>query len=166
MWPVRSRALITLCTAIALSDAIENETDVRTEIKWPNDLLVRGRKVAGILVEGSADAITVGCGVNLWWRSPMSLAAAVLDHRPDDGLIERLAVGWVDNLLGHIERGPDDWPRGTYLERSSTVGRTVRWDEGSGTALDIDATGGLVVETPTGITTITAGEVHTTRSEE
>ena len=166
VWPVVTRALITLCTAVALSDAIEGEADVRTEIKWPNDLLVRGKKVAGILVEGSGDEITIGCGVNLWWRSPMDFAAAVLDDRPDDGLIERLAIAWVDNLLGHLARGPENWPRQPYLDRSWTVGRTVRWDEGSGKALDIDAAGGLIVETPSGIITITAGEVHTTRSED
>ena len=106
----------------------------------------------------------MGCGVNLWWRSPPEFAAAVGDDPPDDDLAGRLAIAWVDGLLGYLANGPERWPRRTYLNRSWTVGRTVSWEHGTGIARDIDEAGGLVVETPAGLVTITSGDVHTAQT--
>ena len=158
---MRRRAVITLCTAVALAATIERLSGVRCDIKWPNDLLIDGKKVAGILVETEGDSITVGCGVNLWWPDAPDRAGAIFADEPPPGFPLDLAVGWVDALLEFLAVGPQSWPKDEYKERSWTLGRTVTWDGGSGRAVRIAPDGGLVVETRNGETTITAGEVHT-----
>ena len=160
-WPPGTRAVITLCTAVTLADSIERVSGRRCDIKWPNDLLLDAKKVAGILVETRSDAVTVGCGVNLWWPDAPEDVGAVFAHDPAPEIAMDMATGWVEGLLEILAADPQKWPRDAYLERSWTVGRRVTWDGGTGTAIDIDSNGGLVVETTHGSTTITAGEVHT-----
>jgi BirA family biotin operon repressor/biotin-[acetyl-CoA-carboxylase] ligase len=160
-WPVPALPVITLCTAVALMDAIEETSGVTADIKWPNDLLVDGHKVAGILVESSGDVVTVGCGANLWWSEPPPYARAILQEDPERGLARTLAQGWVDRLVAILGRGHRAWPKSRYLERSWTIGKDVTWDSGSGRALGLTSNGGLIVDTPSGEVVITAGEVHT-----
>jgi len=159
-WPSTVRPLITLCTAVALAESIDDVLGVPTDIKWPNDLLLDGNKVAGILVEASGDIVNVGCGANLWWPDAPRLTAALSSEPPRDDDAERLATGWVDRLIAYLEGDGSDWPRDRYLERSWTIGRSVRWDSGTGLARGLDDTGGLIVETESGTVTIHAGEVH------
>src|SRR5918997_446242 len=63
-WP-----LVTLAAALAVRDALAESCGVETDIKWPNDLLARGRKLCGILAEtietGAGRALVVGVGINL-----------------------------------------------------------------------------------------------------
>jgi BirA family biotin operon repressor/biotin-[acetyl-CoA-carboxylase] ligase len=160
-WPVVTRAVITLCTAVALADSIERVSGRRCDIKWPNDLLLDAEKVAGILVETRSDSVTVGCGVNLWWPEAPEAAGALFAHEPAPDIAMDIATGWVEGLLEILAAEPQEWPREAYVDRSWTVGRRVTWDGGTGRAIDIDPDGGLVVETAHGRTTITAGEVHT-----
>ena len=160
-WPPGSRAVITLCTAVALADSIERVSGRRCDIKWPNDLLLDAEKVAGILVETRSDSVTVGCGVNLWWPEGPKAAGALFTDDPAPGVAMDIAIGWVEGLLAILSADREEWPRDAYLDRSWTVGGRVTWDGGTGTAIDIDPDGGLVVETAHGRTTITAGEVHT-----
>jgi BirA family biotin operon repressor/biotin-[acetyl-CoA-carboxylase] ligase len=161
IWPVGKLAVITLCTAVALADSIERVSGRRCDIKWPNDLLLDAKKVAGILVETRSDSVTVGCGVNLWWPEAPGAAGALSAHEPAPGIAMDLATGWAEGLLEILAAEPQEWPRQAYMDRSWTVGRRVAWDGGTGRAIDIDPDGGLVVETAHGRTTITAGEVHT-----
>ncbi len=159
-WPPANQPLITLCTAVALAGTIEDLTGVATELKWPNDLLVGGHKVAGILVEAADSVVTVGCGVNLWWPTAPAFAGALLTEDPGPDLAAAMARGWVDALVEIVARGPEAWPRDRYTARSWTLGRRVSWAGGSGTAVDVDLAGGLVVDTGTGTEVVTAGEVH------
>ncbi len=162
-WPEPDQPLITLCTAVALAGTIEALCEQVPFIKWPNDLLIDGAKVAGILVESSGSTITVGCGVNLWWPNAPDFAGSVYDDDPGPEIAREMAVGWVDALFEILEPGPGAWPRDRYLERSWTVGRSVSWDGGAGRGIGIDEHGGLIVATDQGRTVLTAGEVHTRR---
>lgn len=159
-WPLEVRPVITLCSAVALAESIDDVLGVETDIKWPNDLLLGDEKVAGILVEGSEETVTVGCGANLWWRDPPEHAGALSGVAPAHDAELRLAIGWVDRLSVFLEDGATNWPRASYLERSATIGRSIRWDSGEGIARDLDDTGGLIVEIASGTVTIHAGEVH------
>ena len=160
-WPVEDRAVITLSTAVALALSLEDVARVSCDIKWPNDLLIGGTKVAGILVEAQADVVIVGCGVNLWWPEAPTFAAAVFDDDPGQDVGVRIARGWADRLLTILDADPSMWPRAEYLRRSSTVGREVIWETGEGRAVGIAPGGGLVVHTDAGETVLNAGEVHT-----
>jgi BirA family biotin operon repressor/biotin-[acetyl-CoA-carboxylase] ligase len=158
---VEDRGVITLCTAVALASSLEEVARISCDIKWPNDLLTCGTKVAGILVETRADVVVVGCGVNLWWPDAPGFAGAVFVEDPGRDVAIGIARGWADRLLEMLDADPSSWPRAEYLRRSSTVGSEVIWETGEGLAVGIAAGGGLVVHTDAGETVLTAGEVHT-----
>jgi BirA family biotin operon repressor/biotin-[acetyl-CoA-carboxylase] ligase len=160
-WLPEDRPVITLCTAVALTLSIEDVSGVSCDIKWPNDLLVDGVKVAGILVEATGDAVVVGCGVNLWWPGAPLFAGAIFENDPGPDAVSTIARGWVDRLREMVDAGPGSWPRAEYLQRSSTIGEDVTWDRGSGVAIGIARGGGLIVDTGNAETVLTAGEVHT-----
>ncbi|SRR6266567_4601240 len=129
--------LLSLAAGVAAAEACGQGV----RLKWPNDLLLGGRKVGGILVEASPSKAVCGIGINLTWAPE---GAAQL-NQPRDRLLETLRPA--------IER----WsaaPAGDVLARwrelSDTIGRRVRVElpdrAVEGTAEDIDATGSLVVQ--------------------
>ena len=63
--PPASRGWVPLLAGVAVAGAIRAETGLDARLKWPNDVLVSGAKVAGILAEQSGDAIVVGTGINV-----------------------------------------------------------------------------------------------------
>jgi BirA family biotin operon repressor/biotin-[acetyl-CoA-carboxylase] ligase len=125
--------------AVAAARAVRPEVDVA--LKWPNDLLLDGRKMAGILAQRSTtvDAVVVGLGFNVGWAPD---GAAALSAASPAALL-RLILGELDGLPSDI----DD----LYRSALSTIGQQVRLDLPGeerpviGTAVDIDAVGRLVV---------------------
>ena len=70
------RHLLVMAAGLAMAEAVEAETGVVAGLKWPNDLLVGERKLAGILAEVAGDALVVGIGVNIEWHEvPAELSA-------------------------------------------------------------------------------------------
>jgi BirA family biotin operon repressor/biotin-[acetyl-CoA-carboxylase] ligase len=156
--------LLPLVAAAAVADVAGDSALV----KWPNDVLVGGRKVAGILAEGRPQEgwAVLGIGVNAAVRMedlPAELreTAGTLGLRPGDlepclerllrALESRLAAGEAE-VLAELRR------------RDALSDRKVRWDGGEGTARGIDGAGRLIVERPDGATTaLDAGEVHLAR---
>src|SRR5207249_10489152 len=63
--PTRATALTTLAAGVALAEGIEHATGLRVDVKWPNDLHVSRRKLAGILAEGAGETVVVGYGINV-----------------------------------------------------------------------------------------------------
>ena len=69
--PPSNAHLITFCAALAVSDALDEVCGFQPGIKWPNDLVFKGKKICGILLEVSTDmdhinSVTVGTGLNVW----------------------------------------------------------------------------------------------------
>jgi len=164
----RDASLVTLAASVAVARAVES-AGVDATIKWPNDVLVDGDKVCGILVEMEADAesiahAVVGIGLNAKAApdvpdaSPTSLAEHV-------GEVDRAAL--TADLLAELE---DSYESGgavldEWRERSSTIGKRVRVETPNetleGVAERVDETGALVVSTDDGERTVTAGDcVH------
>ena len=152
-----------LTAAVALCEALP----VEAAIKWPNDVWIEGRKVAGILVEGRPQEgwAVLGIGVNVTTRefppdlaeSATSLHLAGIDEEAEAVLAALLRS--LDEWLGAAPaRVLDAW-----RERDALKGERVRWAAGEGVASGIDDSGALVVETPTGAVTLDAGEVHLLR---
>lgn len=162
-WPEPTRSLIPLVCGLAMREALADHAQVEILLKWPNDLILGGKKVGGILVETSGARVTSGCGVNLWWRAPLEGAAALYADDPGPAAAQELAVAWVRRLDEHFDRGPDDWRRDDYLSASATVGKSIAWASGEGIATGLDPDGALVVATDTGQVSIHAGDVHTRR---
>ena len=119
-------------------------------MKWPNDLLLDGRKVGGILVEASPSKAVCGIGINLTWAPE---GAAKLDE-PRGELLERLRAA-----MERWAPAPADEVLARWRELSDTIGKTVRVDLPDriveGTVQDIDEAGNLVVDG----TAISAGTV-------
>jgi BirA family biotin operon repressor/biotin-[acetyl-CoA-carboxylase] ligase len=161
--------LATAAVAMSGADAIALLAEVQPSLKWPNDLLIGNRKLAGVLteVEGEPPAVVVGIGINCTW--PDELPAEIADvaiaanhaagrpiHTEDvlDVLLETLAArldgGW-------------DAVAGEYRARCETVGKEVRVEMAdgpfTGLATSIDDDGALLVSTDAGPRRVIAGDV-------
>jgi BirA family biotin operon repressor/biotin-[acetyl-CoA-carboxylase] ligase len=133
---LRPDPLLSLAAGVAAAEACGRGV----RLKWPNDLLLDGRKVGGILVEATPSKAICGIGINLTWAPE---GAARLDE-PRDQLLERLRVA--------IERWsstPGDQVLDRWRELSDTIGKTVRIELPDriveGIAEDIDPNGNLIV---------------------
>jgi BirA family biotin operon repressor/biotin-[acetyl-CoA-carboxylase] ligase len=152
-------ALLPLRAGLAVADVAGPEALV----KWPNDVWVGGRKVAGILVEAHNDEWAIlGIGVNVA-VDPSTLppeAAAIagtLDLDPT--MIEPT----LKDLLTALERRLGEESAATLAElreRDALLGQPVRWQDGEGIGAGVDDAGALLVHLPDGTTTaLSAGEV-------
>jgi len=187
--PVLDPGQLHLCTAavaLAAAAACRVTAGVEPDVKWPNDLVLGGAKLAGVLAESDAAApggpagsvaVVVGVGLNVDWPGPDGAGGTCLadhvggadtaDHT--DGGVDREEV--LVALLAELE------PRAEALEsaegrqrlatelrlRCRTLGQPVRVDlaEGpvEGTAVDLTPEGHLVVATAVGRRTVVAGDV-------
>jgi BirA family biotin operon repressor/biotin-[acetyl-CoA-carboxylase] ligase len=160
-WELEDRTLIPLMAAVAMRLVLRDRFDVEVGLKWPNDLMVRGDKVGGILVESSGDVVVVGCGVNLWWSDPVDGAAALLPKDPGGDTASALAESWAKALLTMLDLEPGGWPRSEYEGASVTLGRYVYWEDRRGRAIGIADDGALIVEHRGIEVMLRSGEVHT-----
>jgi BirA family biotin operon repressor/biotin-[acetyl-CoA-carboxylase] ligase len=178
--PTRASEL-TLVAAVAVCDALR-QAGVDAGIKWPNDVLVGGRKIAGILTELAAEPdqvhwVVVGVGVNVNARRedfPPELAGeatSVLierDHPAPRALFLAACLtsleDWYDR---HAEEGFEPI-REAWKARSVTLGQqvSVKTDGGDlvGTAFDIDAGGALLIRTAAGVERVLSGDVALLRA--
>jgi BirA family biotin operon repressor/biotin-[acetyl-CoA-carboxylase] ligase len=174
-----------LLAGVAVASALVKTAAVDARLKWPNDVLADGAKLAGILAERSGEAIVVGMGINVFQRRdelPVPTATSLLLAAPEavaatagDGadVRERLLAAVLDDLARWY-RAWVDQPRpgdadgcglrAEYLRRSETVGAevTVLLPGGqnlTGTAAGVDPAGRLEVRTPTGVVRVSAGDV-------
>jgi BirA family biotin operon repressor/biotin-[acetyl-CoA-carboxylase] ligase len=158
--------LLPLAAAVAVADAVTPLAPAReVAIKWPNDVLLDGRKVAGILVEGRPQEgwAVVGIGVNVAVRAedlPAELRgrAGSLDLEPDavEVVLRAVLAG-----LEHRLADSDQDVVAAWRERDALAGRDVSWADGAGVARGIDDDGRLVVEVANGRRVkLDAGEVH------
>jgi BirA family biotin operon repressor/biotin-[acetyl-CoA-carboxylase] ligase len=137
-------------------------------VKWPNDVLIDGRKVAGILAEGRADEgwAVLGIGVNVALRvdelpPELHATAGTLGLGPADlePTLERLLVALERALALDTSALLE-----AYRARDALRGHEVAWSGGRGTAAGIDEAGRLVVQLGDGgRTALSAGEVHLLR---
>jgi BirA family transcriptional regulator, biotin operon repressor / biotin---[acetyl-CoA-carboxylase] ligase len=155
-------------TSAAASAAAVDAAAQPAAIKWPNDILVDGRKVAGILVEGRPQEhwAVVGIGLNVAVNEadfPPELAGRAGTLGLGADLIEPM----LQTLLARLEHwiGADaEAVLAAVRARDALLGRRVRWAGGEGRGDGVDGDGRLVVLTPDGgRVTLDAGEVHLLR---
>ena len=167
----------TMAAAVAACDACDEVAGFRPQLKWPNDIVVENKKLAGLLAEAelkgdAVDAVVVGMGFNVNWDKPppgledIAIAASEVAGRPVDR--EALLEHFLDRLEEHYSAlvEPGGW-RGTllnYRRSSSTLGKDVRVelaDEAfTGRAVEVTSEGHLLVKTPAGeVRRVPAGDV-------
>jgi BirA family biotin operon repressor/biotin-[acetyl-CoA-carboxylase] ligase len=171
-----SRApLLPLAVPVAVCEAAEAVAPVRCRLKWPNDVWIDERKVAGVLVEARPDEgwAVIGVGLNVAIPTeafPPELretATSLLPTEAEDGVPPggapgvRRARDQLSDALGRWAAASDEEVLAAFRARDALCGRHVSWDGGDGTATEIDERGHLVVEDSGGERiTLGAGEVH------
>ena len=181
--PAASKGWVPLLAGVAVAAALRAETGLDACLKWPNDVLVGGAKVAGILAEQSGDAIVVGAGINVSGRQDeLPAAGATSLGLAGAGGTDRQQL--LISVLAELERwylawlgaaGPGPQPaagpdadacglRPEYRRLSGTLGNPVRVSLPGGQILtgiarDVDETGRLVVLAASGLVAVSAGDV-------
>jgi BirA family biotin operon repressor/biotin-[acetyl-CoA-carboxylase] ligase len=137
-------------------------------LKWPNDVVRDGRKVAGILVEGRPQEgwAVVGIGVNVAVReddfpTELRATAGTLGMAPQD--VEPVLDRMLEALARWVSARPEQ-VLDAVRARDALRGRPVRWSGGQGEAAGVDEDGRLIVVGEEGEVALEAGEVHLVRS--
>lgn len=186
MWPEGDPSLLALhsfAAALALAEALQETCGVAPVFKWPNDLLVEGRKVSGILLEtavahGSTGLIT-GIGVNLL-SAPGADAVEPGKPRPAalGDFCERVPT--AEALLDAVAPAYAAWSarlardgfapvRAAWLARASGLGQPIEarlpHATHTGTFEDVDARGALVLRAADGRLVLPAADVYFTKNQ-
>jgi BirA family biotin operon repressor/biotin-[acetyl-CoA-carboxylase] ligase len=142
----------------------------RAMLKWPNDVLINGAKIAGILLEQADDATIIGIGLNVL-QAPSNTAYKTTTMVANGGIAS--VDGARDILLDGLGRHLKVWQvdgfvpiRQQWLDRSYPIGAAIRVNAGgqpiAGHFAGLDVDGALLLDTPDGHRRIVAGEVTAT----
>lgn len=166
--PPAARGWIPLAAGAAMAHAVAAQLPGRgVGVKWPNDVLVDGRKICGILAEGTGDpdAVVIGSGVNTAMAAedlpvPTATSFAALGESCDEDALVADYLAELDRLLGALAASGAPGVHGVVAERCVTIGRevAVSLPDGStlrGRARALDAEGRLLV----GDRAVSAGDV-------
>jgi BirA family biotin operon repressor/biotin-[acetyl-CoA-carboxylase] ligase len=166
--------MITTAAAVAVCLAIEQLTELHPQIKWINDLYLNGKKICGILTEavsdlesGGIESVIIGIGLNCTTPQdtfPEELRAIAGSLRISGTMRNKLAAGIINELFTFCYDLNNPALMEEYKKRSLMVGKTITYNKGrmqvSGTVLDINEHGNLVVETNSGeIDVLFSGEI-------
>ncbi|MGH8774172.1 MAG: biotin--[acetyl-CoA-carboxylase] ligase [Jiangellaceae bacterium] len=161
-----------LLVGVCVVEALASYPGVAAALKWPNDVVLGGAKLAGILVErvetptGAAAVAGVGLNVSAAPLGATSLVAAGHPEATRDGVLDALLASLAERYDAWRAAGgdPAPWLAPAYRDVCDTLGRDVRAElpgrpPVEGRAVDIDDAGRLVIRTPSGRRSVGAGEV-------
>ena len=145
---------LSLVAAVAVAEAVEGATGLAAQVKWPNDVMLNRRKVAGILAEMRGEIVVVGIGVNVNQtreqlpadaRTPAGSLRSLTGRKYDRGEVLTLVLGQLD---AHYARWLVAGLDGVFDElgsRDFLRGRRVRVGDEQGTSVQIDREGRLEI---------------------
>ena len=165
--------LITFCCALAMAKAVRSVTGLDAQIKWPNDLVLGGKKLCGILLEMGFDAqgmyVVAGTGLNVRRGAyPSELAeraTSIEEHGdvPDRGAIIAAYLKALEDAVSAIEQDGFNGISDAFRQECITLGSRVHVlgaEEFTGVAEDIDEAGALLVRLENGeLRWVLAGDV-------
>jgi BirA family biotin operon repressor/biotin-[acetyl-CoA-carboxylase] ligase len=159
--------LLPLLAGVAVAESVERVAPAvgPVGVKWPNDVLVGDRKVAGILVEGRPREgwAVLGIGLNVA-LAPEDFPAELRDTAATLALSPAAIETTLVTLLERVAHWLAEPPAAVldaFRARDALAGRTIRWAAGEGVAAGLDADGRLLVDTADGArVALDAGEVH------
>lgn len=176
---IKDAVLITAAAAVAVSRAIDKVCDVKSEIKWVNDIYIDNKKVCGILAESALDPktasakyIILGIGVNLYhpkndFPSEIeNIAASVLENRGNIDLRDTLVAEIIDEFFSVYPEVSDKKIYNEYKNRLMLIGKNVTVynadEQYEATVTDLDESFRLCVKTKSGEEIyLNSGEVST-----
>ncbi len=166
-------SLLPIDAGLAIAEAIESVAPVQCQLKWPNDVLIDGKKIAGVLVQTRSigekvDHVNLGFGINLTTAkddlppgaTSLAFASGVQVDRLniEEAVFSSLTRRYVAYCASGGELDRDPWFKRAYL-----LGAHVRVVDGDqaieGTHLGIDANGALLLRTDEGVRAIVAGDL-------
>lgn len=172
--------LIPFAVAVALSNTIQKTLNLKTELKWPNDLTLDGKKVAGIIIDASIEStkiesVIVGVGIN-FKINPKEIEAKIKKKDNFYGVntlvkndtvkpasLVKLFLEELENILLDLEANKPQSIIRQWVKNSSTIGRNITVDtlgsKISGKAVGLDKDGSLLVKQGSKITRITSGDI-------
>src|SRR5262252_4777561 len=137
--PAVARGWIPLLAGVAVAAGLRAQAGLDARLKWPNDVLVGGAKIAGILAEQAGDAVVLGIGINVTTRRdelpvPNATSVVLAGAAPDReqllvavlGELETWYRRWAAAVAGTVPGGDPAGLRAEYLRLSATVGQQVR----------------------------------------
>jgi len=174
--PPHAVPLITIAAGVAIAEGVEAASGLSSCVKWPNDVCVGSRKLAGILAESGSSAagdhVVVGFGINLRPAAlPPDIAARAtsiegeLGRSVDRGLLLAECLAALADRYRLLQGGARDAVIAAWRSRAAEhLGRPVEWDAEHGVrrgiAHDIDARGALLVRVGDRMVRVTSGEVR------
>jgi BirA family transcriptional regulator, biotin operon repressor / biotin---[acetyl-CoA-carboxylase] ligase len=172
---IANAGLLTLFASVGIARAIERQIEEPVECKWPNDLLVHGKKFCGILLENlfqqtEVSYAVIGAGINVNQKefpveiTPRGTSLAIETGRTfDRKKLLQAVLSEMDSLYPPVQQGDFDGIVPEWIKRCTMFGKpvTVKQDDQSvsGIARRLNHDAGLVIETDTGLQTVYAGDV-------
>lgn len=172
--------LVPIAAAVALANAIEKTLALKTELKWPNDITLNGKKIAGIIIDASIesskiDNIVLGIGIN-YNVNPAEIekkirtkanyygvGTLVKNYKQKPAKLVQSFLEELERILRLLADGKSQLIITQWTRRSSTIGKnvTVSGTTGiaTGRAVRIDDDGSLVLKQRTGYARISAGDI-------
>jgi len=170
--------LFPIASSLALSYAIEKICKINPELKWPNDLTIKGKKVAGMLVDASLESnrienLVLGVGINfkidvkkiekILKKTPNYYGVASLNKDGDAIALVQCFLLELEKMYELLNTKQTTKIIAEWTKRSSTIGKEVEIDTVNGKikgkASKIDEDGGLLVKDKGKITKIIAGDI-------
>ena len=172
-------SLFPMATSLALAVSIEKTLKIKTELKWPNDITIKGKKIAGILIDASIesnkiDYLVIGIGIN-FKINPGTITKSIkqrnygittLVKKDQKGspveLIQQFLLE-LEQTYNKILTNSIETIRKEWIRRSSTIGKNVTATTTTGTlkgkAIGIDKTGALLLSNRGNVQRILAGDI-------
>jgi len=167
--------------ALAVAEMlIEYTSSDNVTVKWPNDVMLGGKKICGILLESGNWVTTeekwlvLGCGINVAHSPPEARlpATSVREETGENVELENALESYAAHLFNWVQRWQRDGfqpVREAWLERAaglgSSIGVEIAGKRIDGTFQNLDNRGALVLETQNGVRTINAGDVYFASNE-
>lgn len=165
-------SLLTMAAGVAMADGIGAATGLQPRLKWPNDLQVDGRKLAGILAEATSGYVVLGVGINVLAAAyPPDVAIRAtsieteLGRQVDRGLVLAECLAAFAVRYRELERDGGSGVIAAFRTRAAwSFGRRVEWDAGArvqtGVVENVDEEGALLVRTGHQRVRVRSGEVR------
>lgn len=165
---------LSLAAALAVSTAIENLYQLKTDLKWPNDVLINNKKVSGILLESSSkgdeiEKIVIGIGVNAnqtkfvgeFKVQPTSVKYELKREIKRERLLSEI-LNVFEELLEELKNNPkkilDEWRENCRMIGEPVVVESLK-ERKFGIFYDLDANGFMILKTGDKLEKITSGDI-------
>ncbi len=171
----KNSMLATMCASVAVVEGIKRVTDISADVKWPNDVLIDGKKVAGILTEihavpGELKYVVVGIGINVNNDIPTELRETAVSMKDEmcaeihrDELLDEILES-MDDKYALLKKGCWDDIRELWLASCNIMGGKVRVHEHdstrSGLVKGIDDLGHLILDIDGETVTVASGDIE------